>query len=50
MNKNQKRLVKYTKIEMKAHNINFYQGRKKARKEIRSIGDMLVKRYGFKRK
>lgn len=50
MNRSQKAINKDAKIFMKFYNISFYQARKKVRKDIASIGDMLVKRYGFKRK
>ncbi|WP_297439072.1 hypothetical protein [uncultured Clostridium sp.] len=50
MNKKQKQIIRVAKIQMRIEKLSFYKARKKVRKELRSIGDMLVKKYGFKRK
>ena len=49
MNIYQKSIVKLAKLEMKIDNISFYKAKKKARSIRRSIREMLVKKYGFKR-
>lgn len=50
MNKHQKMVVKLAKINMKIHNINYSKARKMANNEILSIRNMLINKYGFKRK
>jgi len=49
MNKYRKSIIRLAKLEMKIENISFYKAKKKATNTRKGIGDMLVKRYGFKR-
>ena len=49
INRKQKSIVRWAKLEMKICGISFYKARKKAKSTRKAIGDMLVKRYGFKR-
>ncbi len=50
MNKYQKAIIRLAKLEMKIDNISFYKAKKKAISIRKGISNMLVKRYGFKRK
>ena len=50
MNKHQKTITKLAKINMKIYNINFPKAKRKANIELLGIKNMLVDRYGFKRK
>lgn len=50
MNRIQKSIVRWSKLEMNMYGISFYKARKKAKSTRKAIGDMLVKKYGFKRK
>lgn len=49
MNKYQNYIIRLAKLEMQIDNISFYKAKKKAINTLNGIGDMLVKRYGFKR-
>ncbi|APQ71940.1 hypothetical protein RSJ9_2701 [Clostridium botulinum] len=48
MNNYQKYIVRLAKLEMKINNISFYKAKKKAMSVRKSIGDMLINKYGFK--
>lgn len=50
MNNHQKMVTKLAKINMKIYNINYSKAKRKANEELSSIRDMLVNKYGFKRK
>ena len=50
MNKHQKTITKLAKINMKIYKINFPKAKRKANIELLGIKNMLVDRYGFKRK
>lgn len=49
MNKYQQYIIRLAKLEMKIENISFYKAKKKAVNIRKGIGNMLVRRYGFKR-
>lgn len=49
MNEYQNYITQLARLEMKIENISFYKAKKKATNTRKGIGDMLVKRYGFKR-
>lgn len=50
MNRMQKSIVKWAKLEMYMHGISFYKTRKKAKIMRKSFSYMIIKRFGFKSK
>lgn len=50
MNSHQKMLTKLAKLNMKLYNISFLKARRKAKRELLGIRNMLADRYGFNRK
>lgn len=50
MNKHQRIVSRLTKINMKIYNISFIKAKRKASLELLGIRNMLINRYGFKRK
>lgn len=50
MNKHQKMVAKLAKINMQIYDISFPKAKRKANEELLDIEDMLVTKYGFKRK
>lgn len=49
MNRMQKSIVKWAKLEMYIHGISFYKARKKAKSIRKDFSTMFIKYYGFKR-
>lgn len=49
MNKYQRHIIRLAKLEMQIENISFYKAKKKAVNIRKDIGNMLIRRYGFKR-
>lgn len=50
MNKHQKMVSRLTRLNMKIYNMSFIKAKRKANLELLGIRNMLVNRYGFKRK
>ncbi|GAA0083382.1 hypothetical protein [Clostridium sp. CTA-6] len=49
MNNYQRYIIRLAKLEMKINNISFYKAKKKATSIRKSIWNMLINKYGFKR-
>ena len=50
MNIHQKMVTKLAKLNMKMYNISFQKAKRRANKDLLGIRNMLVDRYGFRKK